>query len=116
MVVSKQTSFSAVVSTVASLAVIMPILWFIGRPLIADALAEDFRVIAQETAAPMAQAFSVLLTRDMTTIRREIAQLKYRQRRGEDWTSEDAAYLTDLEIEYEGLKEAKRKLHDIRHH
>ncbi len=110
MAVSKEISFSTFVSFVGSLAVLMPTLWFVGRPIIATALAEDFKQVAQEQAAPIKSAFSVLLTRDINNLRREVAGLKFRQNQGTDWTADDAAYLAELEIELESLRDAKAQL------
>ena len=106
----KSISLSTIASTVSSLIVLVPVLWFVGKPIIADALAEDFKQVAQEQAAPVKNAFSVLLTRDINNLRREVAGLKFRQSQGEDWTADDAAYLAELEIELESLRDAKAQL------
>jgi hypothetical protein len=107
---AREISISTIFSTIASLAVVTPVLWYLGKPLISEALAEDFKDIAQQQAAPIKSAFSVLLTRDINSLRKEIAALKFRQRQDTDWTADDAEYLADLEIELEALKEAKEKL------
>ena len=107
---AKDISISTFLSSVTSLAVVIPILWYIGKPLISEALAEDFKQIAQDNSQPIKSAFSVLLTRDINALRKEIAGLKFLQRQGEDWTADDAEYLADLEIELEALKEAKEEL------
>jgi len=107
---AREISVSTIFSTIASLAVVIPILWYVGKPLLSEALADDFKVIAQQQAEPIKSAFSVLLTRDINSLRKEIAALKFRQRQAEDWTEDDAEYLADLEIELEALREAKKKL------
>jgi len=107
---AREFSLNAIISTVASLAVVTPILWYVGKPLISEALAEDFKQVAQQQAQPIKSAFSVLLTRDINSLRKEIAALKFRQRQAEDWTEDDAEYLADLEIELEALQEAKEQL------
>lgn len=107
---AREISVSTIFSTVASLAVVIPVLWYVGKPLLSEALAEDFKDIAQQQAQPIKSAFSVLLTRDINSLRKEIAALKFRQRQDDDWTADDAEYLADLEIELEALKEAKEKL------
>ncbi len=113
---AREISISTIFSTIASLAVVIPVLWYVGKPLISDALAEDFKQIAQEQAQPIKSAFSVLLTRDINSLRKEIAALKFRQRQGTDWVQDDAAYLTDLEIELEALQEAKEALQGEEEH
>ena len=107
---AREVSISTIFSTVASLAVVIPVLWYVGKPLLSDALAEDFKVIAQEQAQPIKSAFSVLLTRDINSLRKEIAALKFRQRQATDWEQGDAEYLADLEIELEALQEAREEL------
>lgn len=107
---AREISVSTIFSTVASLAVVIPVLWYVGKPLLSEALAEDFKDIAQQQAQPIKSAFSVLLTRDINSLRKEIAALKFEQRQDTDWTSDDAEYLADLEIELEALKEAKEEL------
>lgn len=107
---AREVSVSTIFSTVASLAVLIPVLWYVGKPLISDALAEDFKQIAQDQAQPIKSAFSVLLTRDINSLRKEIAALKFRQRQDTDWAQDDAEYLADLEIELEALQEARAEL------
>jgi hypothetical protein len=107
---AREISVSTIFSTVASLAVVIPVLWYVGKPLLSEAMAEDFKDIAQQQAQPIKSAFSVLLTRDINSLRKEIAALKFRQRQVTDWTEDDAEYLADLEIELEALREAKEKL------
>lgn len=107
---TKQVSLSALASTVSSLVVLIPVLWFIGKPLIATALAEDIKDIVQQEATPIKSAFTVLLDRDINALRRQIAAMKFRQRTGEDWTADDAEYLAEMEIELEALQDAKAQL------
>ncbi len=106
---AREISVSTVLSTIASLAVVLPTLWFIGRPLISESLAEDFKQIAQEQAQPIKSAFSVLLTRDINYLRKQITALEFQRDNPpeDDWTAEDAEYLTELDIELEALNEAR---------
>jgi hypothetical protein len=108
---SKDFSLHTLASTVGSLAVLVPVLWFIGKPLIADALAEEFKETVQQELSPLEGSFKVLLDRDISALRKEIAQMRFRQRAGGDqWTRDDAEYLAELEIELEALKEARAEL------
>lgn len=109
---ARELSLSTVFSTVTTLAVVIPVLWYVGKPLLSEALADDFKDIAQQQAQPIKSAFSVLLTRDINSLRKEIAALKFRQRAATDWTEDDAEYLADLEIELEALQDAKEELKD----
>ena len=107
----KSISLSTLASTVSSLLVLVPVLWFVGKPVLTEALAEDFKQIAADEAEPVKNAFTVLLTRDINNLRREIAGLRFRQRNnGDEWTEEDAAYLAELEIELESLQDAREQL------
>ena len=110
MAAVREKPVSISMSTISSLLILIPVLWFIGRPIIVDALAEDIAKVAQDQAEPIKNAFSVLLTLDINNLRKEIAALKFRQTQTEDWTAEDAAYLASLEIELEALKDAKVEL------
>jgi len=107
---AKSISLSTLASTVSSLVVLVPVLWFIGKPLITEALADDMKQVVQTESVPIKGAFTVLLDRDINKLRKEIAALRFRQRQGQDWTAEDAEYLADLEIEIEALREAKEEL------
>lgn len=106
---AREISVSTILSTIASLAVVLPVLWYVGRPLISESLAEDFKTIAQEQAQPLKSAFSVLLTRDINYLRKEITAMEFRRDNppADDWTAEDAEVLTELDIELEALNEAR---------
>lgn len=109
---AREISVSTLFSTMASLVVLLPTLWFIGKPLISESLAEDFKEIAQEQALPIKAAFSVLLTRDINYLRKQMAALEFRRDNppAEDWTADDAEYLTELDIELEALTDARELL------
>ena len=106
---AKEISMSTLFSTVTSLAVVLPVLWYVGRPLISESLAEDFKTIAQEQAQPLKSAFSVLLTRDINYLRKQITAMEFQRDNppADDWTAEDAEYLTELDIELEALNAAR---------
>ena len=91
-------------------ATLIPILWFVAQPLILDAMAEDIKEIVAQQAEPLQDAFAVLLLRDIKSLRKEIAALKFRQEHDDTWDDTDAEDLIDLEIELEALREATAKL------
>ena len=109
---AREISVSTVLSTAVSLAVLLPTLWFVGKPLISESLAEDFKEIAQQQAQPIKSAFSVLLTRDINYLRKEITAMEFRRDNPpvDDWTAADAEYLTELDIELEALNAARDEL------
>jgi outer membrane murein-binding lipoprotein Lpp len=89
---------------------LIPIFWFVLKPIlvgsVSEAMAGEVRNTVQEEVSPINNAFVALLQRDINKTRKDIAALKYRQRRADDWTEEDASYLAELEIELEALREA----------
>lgn len=91
---------------------LIPLLWFIGKPIIADSLAEDIKQTVQSEVAPINNAFVALLQRDINATKREIATLEFRERRNDNWGEEDAKYLADKEIELAALEEAKEALQE----
>lgn len=104
--VTKEQGIRIGINQIITYATLMPILWFIGQPILVSALADDIKTMVQQQVEPMNNAFVALLQRDVNKVRKEIAGLRFRQRRADNWTSEDAVYLADLEIELEALREA----------
>jgi hypothetical protein len=107
---SKDISLSTLASTVSSLLVLVPVLWFIGKPLIATALAEDIKDVVKQEVAPINAAFTVLLDRDINSLKRQIAALRFKQSQGDAWTADDARLLADMMIELDALEAAKEEL------
>lgn len=91
---------------------LVPIFWFILQPLLVDAMAEDIKAIVTSQIAPVNNAFVALLQRDINATRREMATLRFQRDNppDDDWTSDDALYLADLEIQMDALEEAKDAL------
>jgi hypothetical protein len=110
MATSKEISLSTLASTVSSLVVLVPVLWFIGKPLISTALAEDIKDVVKQEVQPMAAAFVVLLDRDINNLKRQIAALRFKQSQGDEWTADDARLLADMMIELDALEAAKEEL------
>ena len=89
---------------------LVPILWFVAQPLILEAMAEDIKQIVAHQAEPLQDAFTVLLLRDINSLRKEIAALEFRQANDNEWDDDDAEDLIDMEIEIEAHREATAKL------
>ena len=102
------------VNQLITYATLVPIFWFVIQPILVDALAEEMQESIKQTVAaevaPLNGAFIALLQRDINVTKKEIAGLKFRQRRNDKWTSEDALSLADKEIELTALSEAKAAL------
>ena len=110
MSVNKEHGINIGVNQLVTYATLVPILWFVAQPLLLDAMAEDIKDIVAQQAEPLQDAFAVLLLRDINSLRKEIAALKFRQRNDEEWDADDAEDLANLEIEIEALREATAKL------
>jgi len=116
MVAMKEHSFNISASVIVSWITIGAFAWFFAEPIlvasVSEALAEDINEAVSEQVAPINGAFVALLQRDINATKKEIATLKFRQRRNETWTAEDAVDLADKEIELAALQEAKKALEE----
>jgi hypothetical protein len=93
------------VNQIITYATLLPILWFVGQPIIVDAMAEDIKAVVQQSTEPMQNAFVVLLLRDINALKRDIAKDEFRQGQ-EGWTAQDSIGLADKKIELQALQEA----------
>ncbi len=111
---TKERGIRLGINQIVTYAGLVPIFWFIIQPILVDALAEEMQESIKQTVAaevsPINNAFVALLQRDINATKKDIAALEFRERQGTDWTSEDAAYLADLEIQLDALEEAKSAL------
>ena len=111
MATAKERGIRIGVNQIVTYATLVPIFWFVAQPLLVEALAEDIKQTVAQEVAPINNAFVALLQRDINATRKDIAALKFRERTAaEEWTSEDASYLADLEIQLDALEEAKAAL------
>jgi hypothetical protein len=108
--ITKEQGIRIGINQIITYATLVPILWFIGQPILVRAMAQDIKTSVQKEVAPLNAAFSRILQRDVNRVRKEIAALKYRQRQIDDWTAEDAQDLADLQIELESLRSAMAAL------
>ncbi len=110
MATAKERGIRIGVNQIVTYATLVPIFWFVAQPILVEALAEDIQATVAQEVAPINNAFVALLQRDINATKKDIAALKFRERQGTDWTSEDALYLADLDIQLEALEEAKAAL------
>lgn len=100
--------------TLVSWLPLLAILWTLGRPFIADAVAaelsQDFDDKIAAQTAPIKGAFSVLILQDIADRRRAIADAEFRRDNDDDWTADDAQDLVNLRLELESLQQALRAL------
>jgi phage terminase Nu1 subunit (DNA packaging protein) len=107
----KEHGISIGVNQIITYATLIPILWFVGQPIIVDAMAEDIKAVVQQSTEPMQNAFTVLLLRDINALKREIAADEFRQGQ-EGWTAADSVRLADKKIELQALQEALGELQE----
>lgn len=95
---------------------LIPVFWFIVKPIlvtaVSEAMASDVAQQIQKEAAPIKGAFSVLILRDISYLRKEIAGMEFRRDNPpeEDWAAEDAEDLVDLQLELESMQSALSEL------
>lgn len=111
MSVNKEQGIRIGVNQIITYATLIPILWFVGQPILVNAMAEDIKEVVAEQVAPMQSAFVVLLLRDINALKRDIAKDEFRQRE-EGWTAQDSVALADKRIELQALQEALGELQE----
>ena len=109
----KEQGISISIATVATWIPLIPLLWFVGKPIIvssvSEAMAEDVEQTVQAQVAPVKGGLGALIQININKIKKEIAGLKFRQSQP-GWTAKDADDLAELEIELDGLKQAYEAL------
>lgn len=106
--VIKERGIRIGINQIATYATLIPIFWFIGQPLLVDALADDIKQAVQQEVAPLNSAFVALLRTNIANTRRKIAQLEYKRDNppSGDWTAQDAEDLVNLSLELSSSEEA----------
>lgn len=95
---------------------LIPVFWFIVKPIlvtaVSEAMASDVAQQIQKEAAPIKGAFSVLILRDISYLRKEIAGMEFVRDNppADDWTADDAQDLVELQLELESMREALNEL------
>ncbi len=106
---AKNHSISAVILVWLPL---IPIFWFVAKPLISDALAEDLTSSVQQQVAPIKGAFVTLLDREGRELTFEISKMEFASENDEDWSAFNEQELTNLKLALEEAKEAREELKD----
>jgi hypothetical protein len=116
LTVTKDEGIRISVAAVLSWIPLIPVFWFIVKPIlvtaVSEAMASDVAMQIQKEAAPIKGAFSVLILRDISYLRKEIAGMEFRRDNPpvDDWTADDAQDLVELELELESMREALAEL------
>ena len=112
LTVSKDEGIRISVAAVLSWLPLIPIFWFIVKPIlvtaVSEAMASDVAMQIQREAAPIKGAFSVLILRDISYLRKEIAGMEFLRDNppADDWTADDAEDLVELQLELESMQAA----------
>lgn len=118
MQVSKESKLSITYSTIAAWITIVPAVWFMAKPVmtaaVAEELKEQIKQQMQEEVRPLSASFAVMLRRSIRELRREIIALEFQMQEAREgrgsWTLEDAQNLADLRVELRSNEEALRAL------
>ena len=114
--VTKDEGIRISVAAVLSWIPLIPVFWFIVKPIlvtaVSEAMASDVAQQIQKEAAPIKGAFSVLILRDISYLRKQIAGMEFVRDNppADDWTAEDAQDLVELQLELESMRSALNEL------
>ncbi len=112
LTVNKEEGIRISAAALLSWIPLIPIFWFIVKPIlvtgVSEAMASDVAEQIQKEAAPIKNAFSVLILRDISYLRKEIAAMEFRRDNppADDWTAQDAEDLVELRLELESMRSA----------
>ena len=112
LTVNKEEGIRISAAALLSWIPLIPIFWFIVKPIlvtgVSEAMASDVAEQIQKESAPIKNAFSVLILRDISYLRKEIAGMEFRRDNppADDWTAQDADDLVELRLELESMRSA----------
>ena len=89
---------------------LIPVFWFVAKPLITDALAEDLASSVEQQISPVKGAFVTLLDREIRELKLQVAKFEFRRDNTMDWTDLDAQELANLKIALSEAEEARLEL------
>ena len=87
---------------------LIPVFWFIAKPLITDALAEDLTSSVQQQVAPIKGAFVTLLDREIRELTFEISKMEFAKENDEEWSAFNEQELTNMKLALAEAEEAKQ--------
>lgn len=114
--ITKEQGVSISLSTITSVVALIPILWFVGQPIlvsaVSEAMAEDIQQQVQQGVAPLNMAFVAIIQSNIADLRRQIAAMEFRRDNPppDDWTAEDAQELVNLRIDLDTQEDALEAL------
>jgi len=111
--VSKEQGISIGYSTVLAWITIVPAVWFVSKPFVLDAVAQDLSGHIKRETKPLTDAFKVLLQRDIAELRRQITAMEYtRDQDLASWSLEEAQELNRLRLTLRGHERALEALEE----
>ena len=114
--ITKEQGISISLATIATWVPLIPLLWFVAQPIlvsaVSEAMAEDIQQQVQQGVAPLNMAFVAIIQSNIERLRRQIADMEFRRDNPppDDWTSEDAQQLVNLNIELDTQEDALEAL------
>ena len=94
--ITKEQGINVSLSTLTSVLALMPILWFIGKPIlvsaVSDAMAEEIEDQVKAGVAPLNGAFIAIIQNNIDNLIREIARMEFRRDNPQDGHQRFAEY------------------------
>lgn len=111
----KQHGINISLSSIGAIIPILVFLWIFVQPALVNSIAADLddKISAQvtEKQVPLNNAFKAILQSDINKLKKQIAQLEFKESHSPDeWTSDDADELASTKIQLQALEEAKEEL------
>lgn len=107
----KEHGINISLNTVATLIPVLAVVWFLLKPAMIEAIADDIDDKVAEQSAPLQNAFKVILKADIDDLKHSIALLEFREEHdSEHWEEEHAKLLASYKIELAALEEAYAEL------
>lgn len=110
MATKEQLKNHGISSLVLTWLPLIPIFFFIAKPLIVDALAEDLTSSVQQQVAPIKGAFITLIDREIRDLTFQVSKMEFAKENDEEWNAFNEQELTNLKLALAEAKEAKEEL------
>jgi len=107
----KEHGINISLNTVITLIPVLGIMWFLLKPAMIEAIAEDIDEQIAKQSQPLQNAFKVILRAEIDDIKTSIAMLEFREEHeAGTWLEEHAKLLVKRKIELVAFEEAYDEL------